>query len=53
MSKNKTIQLNGITSVEFFETDIAIDQAESIIIIDHDEILKICEIILTDQKLIN
>ena len=53
MSKNKTIQLNGITSVEFFEKDVVIDQAESIVIIDHDEILKICEMILTEQKLIN
>jgi hypothetical protein len=49
----KVIELNKITKVEFTEIDIVITQEDSMVIVDHDEILRICEMILTDKKLIN
>jgi hypothetical protein len=49
----KTLNLNAITKVEFTEIDIVITQEDSMVIIDHDEIVKICEMILKDKKIIN
>lgn len=49
----KILNLNKITKVEFTEIDVVITQDDSMVIVDHDEILRICEMILTDQKLIN
>ena len=49
----KILNLNKITKVEFTEIDVVITQEDSMVIVDHDEILKICEMILTDKKLIN
>jgi hypothetical protein len=52
-NKKKKIKLNAITEVEITEIDIVVTQEDSMVIIDHDEILKICDLILSTQKVIN
>jgi hypothetical protein len=53
MPKKKVIDLNRITRVEIYQSDIAVIQEDSMVIIDHEEIEKLYKVLQDRKRILN